>query len=493
MTKALKRIAGVRLGIAIQVFTTLLILAVGYFVIERNLRELTLSPRPVTPYQIKMVLLNIRTEVLVVALVAFLSGLALTLTIRRELKSVVAQVQRISQGVVAPALPEDLSQEFVPLNQAIRELAESVGKFLHSSVTDAIILFGNDLRIQSLNSKAELLVGYRSGEVKGKSIRLLFPEHGENKDLYRWLTTKEETPVSRKPSLGAVLTKTGDWIPVRIGVLELGAEQDHLMGIVAGVFDEGEWVRIRSEFERAEKLSNLGLLVSGLAHEIKNPLGSIKGLLQLLEEEFPQGHQKRRYVETILEEVARLDTIMKRLLDISSPTRWQRQPVDLESLCVEVGTLMDGEASHKGIGLQRAECEERLQIMGDPERLRQALINLMKNAVQATPRGGIVRYGVKRESSWAVIWVDNPAPEPSGEDLEREATVSSAARVKGSGLGLLITEQILQYHGGRLEMEGPLEGRILVRMKLPVLREERPLLQMDTQPPEVSKARRAQP
>ncbi len=467
MAKTIRKIAGVRLGIAVQVFTTLLILAVGYFVIERNLRELALSPRPVSPYQIKMVLLNIRSEVLAVALVAFLSGLALTLTIRRELKSAVEQVRRISEGVVAPALPGDLSQEFVPLNTAIRELAESVGRFLKSSVTDAIILFGEDLIIRSLNSKAELLVGYRSQEVTGRSLGLLFPEHGENKELYGWIREGKGKEISSRPSFGAVLTKSGDWIPVRLGVFQLGAEQDHLRGIVAGVFDEGEWERIHSEFQRAERLSNLGLLVSGLAHEIKNPLGSIKGLVQLLEEEFPPGHQKRRYLETVLEEVARLDNIMKRLLDVSSPTRWQRQLVNLAALLKEVGTLMEGEASTRGIALEEGDSDKELLTLGDPERLRQALINVMKNALEATARGGCVRYGAKREFPWEVIWVENELSEPVSLNSESQLSAASLGKVKGSGLGLLITQQILQYHGGSLEMEATPESRVLVKMKFP--------------------------
>lgn len=488
MTIAFRKIAGVRLGIAVQVFTTLLILVVGYFVIERNLKELTLSPRPISPYQVKMVLLNIRTEVLAVALVAFLSGLALTLTIRRELKSAVQQVRRISTGMVAPALPQDLSQEFVPLSTAIRELAESVGRFLRSSVTDAIILFREDLAIQSLNSKAELLLGYSSEEVKGKSLGAIFPEHGQNRDLYGWLRGAEGKEDSPRPSFGAVLTKAGDWIPVRLGVFQLGPEQENLRGIVAGVFDEGEWERIHSEFQRAERLSHLGLLVSGLAHEIKNPLGSIKGLVQLLQEEFPQGHQKGKYLDTVLEEVGRLDSIMKRLLDVSSPARWQRQPVDLAALLKEVGTLMEGEASGRGILLEGRDLEQELLSVGDPEKLRQAIINLMKNALEATARGGSVKYGARKELPWSVIWVENVVSEP----LARNRAVS-VEKVKGSGLGLIITQQILHYHGGRLETETPGKGRFLVRMKLPALASQSLARRQDLGSSGQGKGKKAQP
>lgn len=493
MAKALKKIAGVRLGIAVQVFTTLLILVVGYFVIERNLRELTLSPRPVSPYQIKMVLLNIRSEVLAVALVAFLSGLALTLTIRRELKRAVEQVKSISRGVVAPALPGDLSQEFVPLNTAIRELAESVGNFLRSSITDAIILFAEDLSIRSLNSKAELLLGYRFQEVTGKPLGLIFPEHGENRDLYEWIRKGRGMEIPSKPSFGAVLTKNGDWIPVRLGVFKLGPEQEHLRGIVAGVFDEGEWERIHSEFQRAERLSNLGLLVSGLAHEVKNPLGSIKGLVQLLQEEFPPGHQKRKYLETVLEEVARLDNIMKRLLDVSSPARWQRQLVDLAVLLKEVGTLMEGEASTRGIALEGAESDRELLTMGDPQRLRQALINVMKNGLEATAGGGCVRYGARKEFPWSVIWVENQVPEPFPASSTKQATAALSGKVKGSGLGLLITQQILQYHGGSLEIETPSDARILVKMKFPAPATTPSAFQAGLEPPAQDKGRQAQP
>jgi len=467
MAKGLRRIAGVRLAIAIQVFTTLLILVVGYFVIERNLRELTLSPRPVSPYQIKMVLLEIRTEVLVVALVAFLSGLALTFTIRQELRSAMEQVKRISKGVVEPSLPGDLSQEFVPLNRAIRELAESVGKFLRTSVTDAIILFREDLTIHSLNPRAELLLGYRSEEVSGKPLGILFPEHAENRELHQWLREMGKDDLGNRPSMGAILTKAGEWIPLRLAVFKLGAEQDHLGGIVAGVFDESEWERIRAEFDRAERLSNLGLLISGLAHEIKNPLGSIQGLVQLLLEEFPPQHPRRKYLETIVEEVARLDGIMKRLLDISSPARWRRETVDLAGLLRQVGTLMEGEALKRGVRLEALGTPQELYTEGDQERLRQAFINVMKNAVEATERGGTVRYGAEKGSAWSALWVENPARELSSGRRAQEGLADSVGKEQGSGLGLLITQQILQYHGGTLEMDRTPEGHMLVRMRFP--------------------------
>ena len=112
MADLLRKVAGVRLGIAIQVFTTLLILAVGYFAVERNLQELVLINKPISPFQLKMALLEIRTQVLIVAFVAFLSGLVLAITIRREVKRAVQDVRAISRGVVEPYSSRDLSHEF---------------------------------------------------------------------------------------------------------------------------------------------------------------------------------------------------------------------------------------------------------------------------------------------------------------------------------------------------------------------------------------------
>lgn len=468
MADGLRRIAGVRLGIAIQVFTTLLILAVGYLVIEGSLRDLAMSPRPVTSYQIRNALLEIRSKVLLVASVAFISGVALTWTIRRELKRAIDQVQRISRGVMEPTLPGDLTQEFVPLNTAIRELAESVGRFLRRSVTDAIVLVTEDLKVELLNPTAELLFGYTTEEVKGKPLSLLFPEHSGNQELHRWLREEGEEQGNSSPGFGTILNKAGEWIPVRLGLFRVGLEQGHLRGIVAGVFDEAEWERIRWEFQRAERLSNLGLLVSALAHEIKNPLGSVHGLVQLLKDEFPPGHAKRAYVETILKEVARLDGIMKRLLDLSSQARWRRESLELGGMLLEVGTLMEGEASARSVRLRKVDSSGEVLVSADPERLRQALINVMKNAIEATVQGGEVSYGMEVKGQWACIWVENPAPTPwLGQPEGAKPAWVWPGKSGGSGLGLLITQHILQYHGGRLEVEGPRDGKILVRLKLP--------------------------
>jgi two-component system sensor histidine kinase AtoS len=285
MKKSYRKITGVRLGIAIQVFTTLLILVAGYFAIEVNLNKLIQLREPIGPFQLKMALLNIRAGILLIAFVAFISGLVLTITIRREVKRAVDGVKRISRGLVDPDLPRDPSKEFVPLSTAIRDLGGALNRFFQRSITDAIILVNDELSMDVLNAAAEVLSGYRSDEVRGKPIGLLFPEGQSNETLYRWLEMNGGLSQGNLPQTATVLSKSGEWIHVRLATFQVHQEGRRLRGIVAGVFDMEEWHRIRQEFDRTVRLSTLGLLVTGLAHEIKNPLGSIHGLVQMLAEE----------------------------------------------------------------------------------------------------------------------------------------------------------------------------------------------------------------
>lgn len=471
MKARLRTVLAVRLGIAIQVFTTLLILAVGYFVIERNLSELVALQRPISPFQLKMVMLNIRAEVLLVALLAFVSGLILTFTIRREVKRAVTGVEKISRGVMEPELPSDLSQEFVPLESAIRNLGEALNRFLDRSVTDAIVLVNEDRTVELLNPTAELLFGYSSEEVTGRPVSMLFPDGEANSELHTWLEGGWVAPRGEGPLTGCIRTRTGEGIPVRLGTFQVRREDRRLRGIVAGAFDVEGWQRIREEFDRAGRLSALGLLVSGLAHEIKNPLGAISGLVQMLAEDIPGDHPKRRYYDTIQEEVLRLNGIMEKLLDLAAPSQWEFREVFLREVAREAAILMEGEAGKRGVGLDGAAGDWDAIVRGDQGRIKQALINVMKNAIEATPKGGHVQWCLEREDGWAVISVTNPGA-PMGALLSsRMESPTSSGKIGGSGLGLAITHQILYHHKGHVRIRD-LEGRdTQVRLFFPLWKE----------------------
>jgi PAS domain S-box-containing protein len=472
MPRSLRSIAGVRLAIAIQVFTTLLILVVGYFVVERNLRDLANSPKPVSPFQIKMALLAMRSEVLGVAFVAFLSGVALTITIRREIRALSDQLRKLSSGIVESPPSREPSWEFIPLDSAIKDLAEAVGNLFQKTVTDAVILLDQNKSIDSVNAAAEVLLGYKEEELKGKPIEALFPKTRENDGLYKWLKD-EHGEVSRSENLplAVVMNRKGDWMTVRIGFFQMKTAHGVLKGLMIGAFDEVEWRRIRNEFERAEKLSSLGALARGLAHEIKNPLGSIQGLVQLLLEDFPDDHKKRAYLETVLEETRRLDEIMKRLLDLSPTSPWRKEPVNLGKLLQDVALLMSGEASRRGVVLESPPTREDANIVGDPHRLRQAFINVIKNAIEATVRGGVVRCSLGRIPSGWTVEVENTLGIAEAQSPNQDAGVEREVKVGGSGLGVLITQQIMQHHDGYLDIQGPSNGRLVVRMVFP-LRDE---------------------
>ncbi len=471
MKARLRTVLAVRLGIAIQVFTTLLILAVGYFVIERNLSELVALQRPISPFQLKMVILNIRAEVLLVALVAFVSGLVLTFTIRREVKRAVTGVEKISRGVMEPELPTDLSQEFVPLESAIRDLGEALNRFLDRSVTDAIVLVNEDRTVELLNPTAELLFGYSSEEVAGRPVSMLFPDDEANRELHAWLERGWTGPREEGPLVGSIRTRNGERVPVRLGAFQVRRKGRRVRGIVAGSFDVEGWQRIREEFDRAGRLSALGLLASGLAHEIKNPLGAISGLVQMLAEDVPQDHPKRRYYDTIQEEVLRLNGIMEKLLDLAAPSQWDFREISLREVAQEAAILMEGEAGKRGVALSGVAGNWDAEVKGDRGRIKQALINVMKNAIEATPKGGRVEWSLEREDGWAVISVTNPGAPMRALLSWRAESPASSGKIGGSGLGLAITHQILYHHRGHVRVRD-LEGRdTQVRLFFPLQKE----------------------
>jgi two-component system sensor histidine kinase AtoS len=463
-----KKVTRVRLGIAIQVFTTLLILVLGLLVIEANLGELIATRKPISPFQLRTALLNIRAEVLLIALLAFVCGLVLTFTIRREVKRAADGVGRISRGDFDPDIPTDLTDEFVPLSTAIRDLGEALNRFLQQSLTDAIIMVNDDLSVDVLNPTAEVLTGYASEEVRGKPLGLLFPEGRSNEELYGWLRDERGLHQADGPQTGVLLTQNRDWVHVRLGTFQVHRDGRRLRGIVAGAFDMEEWGRIREEFDRAKRFSTLGLLVGGLAHEIKNPLGSIHGLVQMLAEEIPEIHPKRRYYDTILEEVNRVDRIMKRLLDLSSPSRWRFQRMALGGIVEEVAMLMRSEAERRDVILRGEVLEKEIPVVGDADRIKQAVLNVLKNAIEATSQGEVVAWTLEADGPWAVYSVQNPGEAIPDSIASRIPLSFVSGKPEGSGLGLAITNQILHQHGGYLRVQNLEEGGVVVRLFFPI-------------------------
>jgi signal transduction histidine kinase len=230
---------------------------------------------------------------------------------------------------------------------------------------------------------------------------------------------------------------------------------------------------MEDRIQLAERLSSLGHLAAGVAHEIRNPLNAIGMGLQRLKREFlPQDEPKKEeyisFMELILKEIRRVNEIIEQFLTLSRPFQLNLTKSPLQDLLRNLITLFQEEASSLGITLQTEIPAELPAIKMDPERLTQALINIMKNGIQAMRPGGTLRIETKLLRDAVEVMISDSGSGIPADQMEKIFNYYYTTKEKGVGLGLPIAHRIIEAHGGRLKIESRVGSGTKVTITLPV-------------------------
>lgn len=231
--------------------------------------------------------------------------------------------------------------------------------------------------------------------------------------------------------------------------------------------------------ESEEKLHRLQSVGAKVAHELKNPLASIKGLCQLVART-PESERTQERLTVVASEIERMETILREYLSFSRPLEdLKPEAIDLPALAQDVVNVLAGRADGAGITLTVEGRELRAQ--GDPRRLKEALINLVANAIEATPTGGKVRVVCKREPEAATIEVVDTGRGISADDLEKLGTSFFTTRPGGTGLGVVLAQGVITQHGGTIDYASQLGRGTTVTIRLPT-RPSMPAVAVETAP-----------
>jgi two-component system, NtrC family, sensor histidine kinase HydH len=230
--------------------------------------------------------------------------------------------------------------------------------------------------------------------------------------------------------------------------------------------------QLRATFDRLrllDRLSTLGSLSAGMAHEIRNPLGSMSGAVEILEVSVPEGDERREFVRILKEEVRRLSSIVSRHLDLVRATRPERTPHSVIAIVQSVAALVANSAAKQGVSVRVESAEMLPEAMVDDQQLRQAVLNLVINGIQALPNGGTVVVRTDARDDRVRIIVEDNGPGLSEEVLRRVFEPFYTTKDQGSGLGLSIAFQIVSGHGGDLRAENRPEGGARFVIELPLV------------------------
>lgn len=216
---------------------------------------------------------------------------------------------------------------------------------------------------------------------------------------------------------------------------------------------------LEAEMRRREKLAAVGDLAAGVAHELRNPLSSIKGYASYLGGRFPEGSEDREAARVMVQEVDRLNRVISDLIGVSRPTDIHPRVVDMAGLADNTLRLLAQDAAQRGISLSR---EGEAEAWLDPDRFRQALLNVCLNAVEAMKDGGELRLSFETRGEFVHLDVRDNGPGIPPDILSRIFDPYFTTKSQGTGLGLAMVLKVTEAHGGSVritsETSGPERG-----------------------------------
>ncbi len=241
------------------------------------------------------------------------------------------------------------------------------------------------------------------------------------------------------------------------------------LGRLALIRDQTEVVRLREQLALKDRLMAIGAMAADIAHEIKNPLGSISGAAQMLGRTSAQEQDERALLKIIQEESRRLSEVLSNFLRYVSPATPKRRPTDLSSLTEEVITLFRNDpACGAGLAISLSLPEGKVMLLIDPDQVRQALWNLVLNARKAVGGKGRIAVSLTAEGDEAILAVEDDGIGMSTAEIAEYFQPFRRGFSEGSGLGLSVVYRIMEQHGGRIQIESAPGSGARCRLIFPV-------------------------
>jgi signal transduction histidine kinase len=251
-------------------------------------------------------------------------------------------------------------------------------------------------------------------------------------------------------------TRIGDSRKADSGKNGQGDHTDPGMGTLLTLRDTGSALELEQELEVSRRLAAIGRLTANVGHEVKNPINAMVVHLELLRGKLAGANFDRdsaqRHVEILADEMHRLDRVVETLADFSRPMDLDLREHDLRRVIDQTLELAGAELKENGVRIESESPPSAVPVRVDAELIRQAFLNLLLNAMQAMPTGGVARVTVRRDQRFAIVeFVDNGVGIPASV-LPRIFDLYFTTKPRGSGIGLAMTYRILQLHGGAMEV-----------------------------------------
>jgi len=415
----------------------------------------------------------------ILVLVSVLLAFVVSSASLAPLERISAQLDRISRGEFdsKPLQREDeFGQVSTKINQigqqlrGVREIFSTLRENLDQvlgGLEDGLLLFTRDGRAVMVSPAVERFLGVPADQLLGREAGEIFPANHPLRAALR-LDSGAIAPVATQVELPAI---SADHPARVVGVsAQAIAEGGTRMGALVTLTDLESRERISTQLQVSERLAALGRVTAGVAHEVKNPLNSMRLWLENLKGHIPPGDEPQQAVKVLDAEIDRLDTVVKRFLDFTRPVEMHLEETSLAELIEDVLNAARLEIDRGKIGVETHLSPSVPAALVDRQLLRQALLNLILNAVEAMNGGGTLTLDLERRGDSAEIRITDTGRGIAPEHRARIFQLFFTTRPGGSGIGLASAFRTVQMHDGSIDYDSELGRGTTFRIDLPLER-----------------------
>lgn len=329
--------------------------------------------------------------------------------------------------------------------------------------TDSISTIDLDFKITSLNLAAQRMYGYTAKEVLGREINLIAVQDGlrKMKEDYERIKSGEEV-LTRDVQR---LKKDGKVIDVSLSLSPIRDDQGQIIGIMGIHRDITDRKQMEAEMKRLDGLNLIGQMAASIAHEIRNPMTTVRGFLQLLGSK-PNLLDYKNYFELMIEELDRANSIITEFLSLSRNTPIELNMQNLNTIFNKLLPMLQADAL-KNEHIIIVELEEIPNFELNEQEIRQVILNLARNGFESMAAGGVITIKTYLENDQAVIAVSDQGSGIPPEVLKNIGKPFLTTKDNGTGLGLAVSYNIVHRYGGTINIETGTEGTTFV-IKLPL-------------------------
>jgi len=335
---------------------------------------------------------------------------------------------------------------------------------LVENVPIGLIAINDNQKIVSFNNVAEAVLGIPIENAIQKKAEEILPiellTQLYNPDIKKGIVEEELD----------CLTQDGRSIPLQVSATLLHDEDQTFLGHVLLFKDLSEVQALRKEIARNQRLASIGRLAAGVAHEIRNPLSSIKGFATYFKERYLENKNDQQTADIMIQEVERLNRVVGQLLEFARPINISRKPTSIPAIIEDSLRLVEREAFRKNIKIETRFSSPVNEVFIDPDRINQVLLNLYLNAIEAMENGGRLNVVLllDEEKKWIKISVKDTGTGIKKEELAHIFDPYFTTKPSGTGLGLAIVHNIIDAHDGKVEVESSPGNGATVTLFLPI-------------------------